>query len=347
MTNFNFYTADKAYGELYFQFPKVFLYSDKYKNLSDSAKIAYMVFKDRLQYSITNNWIDENSHVYFIFTNQELTELLNCSEPKVIKIKKELEKVGLLLQVHQGFNQKKKRNEPNKLYLADLEVEAYEVYSYQNVENSLQSQVQSGTKKSLVRQDEAETLDTSGTKKSLVRQDEAETLDTNGTKKSLVNQYITSSKDIKDVKDQADFQNQQIANQFSKNEKATEQELIDQYVEENELVSAYGQETIQLVKNYSFGELEQFKVYIDKFYFGWKSAEKDTSIKINPYEIAALHDELANTFKRVIIQFKQGKAKNINNYLYISLKNVFKDYAKTQQENNTDLPPVPLDKWLG
>jgi len=347
MTNFNFYTADKAYGELYFQFPKVFLYSDKYKNLSDSAKIAYMVFKDRLQYSITNNWIDENSHVYFIFTNQELTELLNCSEPKVIKIKKELEKVGLLLQVHQGFNQKKKRNEPNKLYLADLEVEAYEVYSYKNVENSLKSQVQSGTKKSLVRQDEAETLDTSGTKKSLVRQDKAGTLDTNGTKKSLVNQYITSSKDIKDVKDQADFQNQQIANQFSKHENSNEQELIEQYIDENELISAYGQQTIKLVKNYSFNEIEQFKVYIDKFYFGWKSAEKDTSIKINPYEKAALHDELANTFKRVIIQFKQGKAKNINNYLYISLKNVFKDYAETQQENNTDLPPVPLDKWLG
>ena len=347
MTNFNFYTVDKTYGELYFKFPKVFLYSDKYKDLSDSAKIAYMVFKDRLQYSIKNNWIDENNHVYFIFTNQELTELLNCSEPKVIKIKKELEKVGLLLQVHQGFNQKKKRNEPNKLYLADLEVEAYEVYSYKNVENSLKSQVQSGTKKSLVRQDEAETLDTSGTKKSLVRQDEAETLDTSGTKKSLVNQYITSSKDIKDVKDQADFQNQQIANQFSKHENSNEQELIEQYIDENELISAYGQQTIKLVKNYSFNEIEQFKVYIDKFYFGWKSAEKDTSIKINPYEKAALHDELANTFKRVIIQFKQGKAKNINNYLYISLKNVFKDYAETQQENNTDLPPVPLDKWLG
>ena len=344
MTNFNFYTADKAYGELYFQFPKVFLYSDKYKDLSDSAKIAYMVFKDRLQYSIKNNWIDENNHVYFIFTNQELTELLNCSEPKVIKIKKELEKVGLLLQVHQGFNQKKKRNEPNRLYLADLEVEAYEVYSYQNVENSLQSQVQSGTKKSLVRQDEAETLDTSGTKKSLVRQDKAETLDTNGTKKSLVNQYITSSKDIKDIKHQTDFQNEQIAKQFSNNEKATEQELIEQYVEENNLVSAYGLETIQLVKSYSFSELAQFKVYIDKFYFGWQSAEKDTSIKINPYEKEALHDELAKTFKRVIIQFKQGKVKNINDYLYISLKNVFKDYAETQLENNTDLPPVPL-KW--
>ena len=112
------------------------------------------------------------------------------------------------------------------------------------------------------------------------------------------------------------------------------------------MVSAYGQQTIQLVKNYSFNDLTQFKVYIDKFYFGWKSIEKEMDIKINPYEKAALHDELASTFKRVLIQFKQGKTKNINNYLYVSLKNVFKDYAQTQQENNTDLPPVPIDSWL-
>src|SRR5699024_8216706 len=102
--------------------------------------------------------------------------------------------------------------------------------------------------------------------------------------------------------------------QFSKHDKATEQDLIEQYIDENELVSAYGLETIKLVKSYSFSDLERFKVYIDKFYFGWKSAEKDTSIKINPYEKAALHDELAKTFKRVVIQFKQGKVKNINDY---------------------------------
>ncbi|MFW9697813.1 hypothetical protein, partial [Vibrio parahaemolyticus] len=154
----------------------------------------------------------------------------------------------------------------------------------------------------------------------------------------------TIYKDIKDIKHQADFQNEQITTQFSKHDKATEQELIEQYVEENKLVSAYGQQTIQLVKSYSFSELTQFKVYIDKFYFGWKSAENDTGIKINPYEQEALHEELANTFKRVIIQFKQGKTKNVNDYLYISLKNVFKDYAESQQTDEMDLPPVPL-KW--
>src|SRR5699024_5971002 len=146
MTNFNFYTVDKTYGELYFQFPKVFLYSDKYKDLSDSAKIAYIVFKDILLYSILNGWVAENIHVYFIFTNKELGNIFNCSETKAIKIKKELEEKNLLLQVQQGFNSKKKKNEPNKLYLADLEVEAFEVYSYQNINKNLDK---SGTKKSL------------------------------------------------------------------------------------------------------------------------------------------------------------------------------------------------------
>lgn len=45
----------------------------------------------------------------------------------------------------------------------------------------------------------------SGTKDSLVRQEQAETLDTSGTKDSLVNQYLTNSfKDYKEVKDQGE-----------------------------------------------------------------------------------------------------------------------------------------------
>uniref|UniRef100_UPI003529E7E2 hypothetical protein n=1 Tax=Aerococcus urinaeequi TaxID=51665 RepID=UPI003529E7E2 len=205
--------------------------------------------------------------------------------------------------------------------------------------------VQSGTKKSLVRQDEAETLDTSGTKKSLVRQDEAETLDTNGTKKSLVNQYITSSKDTKDIKDQADFQNRQIANGFTKTDKQQESDLIEQSIDENLYNSEFGQETMQLVKTYSFNDYDTFKIYVDKFVYGLKSAEQEIDQSINPFDNDVLHQELANTFKRIIIQHKNGKVNNINNYLYISLKNVFIDFGNSQL-NNSDLPPVPLDNWF-
>ena len=91
-TNFNYYEADNVYGALFFQFPKVLMYGEQYKNLSDTAKLAYMVLKDRLEYSLRNHWVDEEGHVYFIFTNKELENLFNCHNQKVIKIKNELTK---------------------------------------------------------------------------------------------------------------------------------------------------------------------------------------------------------------------------------------------------------------
>ena len=127
-TNFNYYEADNVYGALFFQFPKVLMYGEQYKHLSSDAKLAYMVLKDRLEYSLRNNWVDEEGHIYFTFTNQELENLFNCHNQKVVKIKKELETAHLLMQKQLGFNPKTKKNEPNRLYLSKLDVKATDVY---------------------------------------------------------------------------------------------------------------------------------------------------------------------------------------------------------------------------
>ena len=127
-TNFNYYEADNVYGALFFQFPKVLMYGEQYKHLSSDAKLAYMVLKDRLEYSLRNNWVDEQGHVYFTFTNQELENLFNCHNQKVVKIKKELETAHLLMQKQLGFNPKTKKNEPDRLYLSKLDVKATDVY---------------------------------------------------------------------------------------------------------------------------------------------------------------------------------------------------------------------------
>ena len=127
-TNFNYYEADNVYGALFFQFPKVLMYGEQYKHLSSDAKLAYMVLKDRLEYSLRNNWVDEQGHVYFTFTNQELENLFNCHNQKVVKIKKELETAHLLMQKQLGFNPKTKKNEPNRLYLSKIDVKATDVY---------------------------------------------------------------------------------------------------------------------------------------------------------------------------------------------------------------------------
>ena len=295
MTNFNFYKADKAYGELFLQFPKVFLYSEKYKTLSNDAKIAYMVFKDRLEYSIQNNWIDDESNVYFIYTNKELGQLLNCSEHKVIKTKKELEQKNLLLQVQQGFNSKKKRNEPNRLYLADLEVEAYEVYAFQNIIKP--QEIQSNQ----------------------------------GTAKNAVNQYKELNKELKDSKEsEYDLQNNHLENSLQENKtKETENELIDEYIKTEALIELYGEETINNMKIYSFSDFNTFKLFADKLIYSSKSVSKERE-KENDYSTFGnnyIHQVLAKTFNKVILQHKQGRVENLNNYLFVSFKKVFEDYA--------------------
>ncbi|WP_076637087.1 replication initiator protein A [Lactiplantibacillus plantarum] len=126
--NFNFIESEKAYATRFFQFPQVLIYGSQYRTLSDSAKLGYMILHDRLDYSLRNNWVDEDNRVYFIFTNQELTDLMGWSKKKVIRVKSELEDKGLLFQRSMHFNPKTGKNEPNRLYLADLEVTATDIY---------------------------------------------------------------------------------------------------------------------------------------------------------------------------------------------------------------------------
>lgn len=126
--NFNFIESEKAYATRFFQFPQVLIYGLQYRTLSDSAKLGYMILHDRLDYSLRNNWVDEDNRVYFIFTNQELTDLMGWSKKKVIRVKSELEDKGLLFQRSMHFNPKTGKNEPNRLYLADLEVTATDIY---------------------------------------------------------------------------------------------------------------------------------------------------------------------------------------------------------------------------
>lgn len=129
MSEESFYKAKEIYGETFYQLPKVLFTNPLYKGISNDAKVAYALLKDRFNYSIRNNWVDENDNIYFIFTNDELMSLLSSGNQKVIKIKKELDSVGLLLQKRMGVNK------PNHLYLLRPEVEATDVYKQVNSSN--------------------------------------------------------------------------------------------------------------------------------------------------------------------------------------------------------------------
>ncbi|MGO2670777.1 MAG: replication initiator protein A, partial [Lacticaseibacillus paracasei] len=188
--NFKFYQANSVYGNLYFQFPKVLFYGKQYTNLSLQAKAAYMVLKDRLEASLKNNWVDENGNVFFIFTNKELQELLNVSNKTVVHTKNELEKANLLYQQKRGFNPKTGRNEPNRLYLANLQTDATDAYLLPKASKALATR---GSVKSTLPRNTVQALDKHGSVKSTLPDKEvqktAKSLDKHGSVKFTHNLY--------------------------------------------------------------------------------------------------------------------------------------------------------------
>ena len=99
----------------FFKFPKPFIYDEKYKTLSNNAKMLYMLLFDRLELSLKNGWHDKEGNIFQYYTNEQLMIDLNCNSNKtIIKIKKELKDAGLMTEVRQGMNL------PNRIYLDAL-----------------------------------------------------------------------------------------------------------------------------------------------------------------------------------------------------------------------------------
>lgn len=131
MTN-TFNIADQV-AERFYRLPKVFFSNDLYKKMSNDAKIAYALLQDRLELSIKNDWFDEDGSIFFLFGNEQLGEILNCSKPTVIKIKKELQKCDLLLEKRMGLSKS------NRLFLLKPVADIEDVKSFKIEQKSLSS----------------------------------------------------------------------------------------------------------------------------------------------------------------------------------------------------------------
>ena len=319
-TNFNYYEADNVYGALFFQFPKVLMYGEQYKHLSSDAKLAYMVLKDRLEYSLRNNWVDEEGHVYFIFTNQELINLFNCSEHKVIKIKAELKSAGLLLQKQMGFNPKTKKNEPNRLYLSKLDVKATDVYL-----------------RGEYGQKEPETLDTSGTAKNAVPQETVEkspqTLDTSGTAKNAVNLYKDYKNNIDTNRYDTDTQKLDFSTaNFSPTEiEAQNRDLVkhaDEFLtdEDNGLPVFLEPEAVQLLSFWcrTPQQMRRFIGIILNAKYAVEKEHKDLGVWIL-LDDPDLKKMMTKTLRRYFnaLRSDEKHIKNVENYLYGTMQNLF------------------------
>lgn len=106
-------SAQKYNQETFYKLYKFLFKDDRLKQMTDSAKIAYTLFRDRFYLSQQNNWIDKNGHIYLHFTIAEICDVLGCANQKATKLKRELKQFGLLEEERVGFNK------PNKIYMLE------------------------------------------------------------------------------------------------------------------------------------------------------------------------------------------------------------------------------------
>ncbi|MFK5275802.1 replication initiator protein A [Lactococcus lactis] len=332
-SNFKFYQPDDVYGTLFFQFPKVLIYGDKYNKLSSDAKIAYMLLKDKLEFSIKNEWIDEDNYIYFKYSNIALMQIFNYSEKTVIKIKKELESVDLLYQKRMGYNPKTKKNEANRLYLGELELSAEDVYKKEKRARDLAT---SGTVKSTVRSDTPQTLATSGTVKSTARSNTPQTLATSGTVKSTAYLYKdildTSLDNIKDTQE-LDFS----SSNFSEAQlKVQNQDLVKNsksFLKEGTHELFLSEEAINLLQMWC-NSPQQLRKMVG-IILNAKNAVCKENEELGVFfvlEEEALQEKILNTLRRYFnaIRAKENKITNYENYLFGSMKNMFAEYWNNQ-----------------
>ncbi|WP_259744853.1 replication initiator protein A [Lactococcus lactis] len=326
MSQPQFYKAKEVYGETYYQLPKVLFSNIKYKKLSNDAKVAYALLKDRFNYSVQNNWVDEDDNLYFIFTNEELMEMLDSGNQKVIKIKKELQTSELLFQKRMGVNK------PNRLYLLRPVVEATDVY----VQNTPQTLATSGSVKITLPEPPPQTLATSGSVKITLPENEPRTLATSGSVKITHNQYKeyldTSLDNIKDTQE-LDFS----SSNFSEAQlKSQNQDLVKNsksFLKEGTHELFLSEEAIKLLQMWC-NSPQQLRKMVG-IILNAKNAVCKENEELGVFfvlEEEALQEKILNTLRRYFnaIRAKENKITNYENYLFGSMKNMFAEYWNNQ-----------------
>ena len=371
-TNFKFYQADNVYGALFFQFPKVLMYGQQYRKLSDTAKLAYMVLKDRLEYSLRNHWVDEEGHVYFIFTNQELMDLFNCSKGKLANVKKELEKAGLLYQKAMHFNPKTVKNEPNRLYLAELDMQSSDVYL--RGEYGQKEPQTLATSESLKNRPSRETVETLATSESLKNRPSRKSVDdtpqTLATSESLKNRHDLDKEQVLDTnRYNIDTQKLDFSTaQFSPAE--IEQQNHDLVHHANDFLTDEDSglpvflepEAVQLLSFWcrTPQQMRRFIGIILNAKYKVEKDHRDIGVYI-PLDDEELKPLMTKTLRRYFnaLRSNEKHIKDVENYLYGTMQNLFgiwwnkqaaREYAakhpEEQDADNEDFwDPNVFQKW--
>ena len=112
---FDYFTPGEAEQYAFYRVPKLLITGEQFKTLSMEAKLLYGILLDRVSLSLRNGWVDEQNHVYIIYTIEQIMQEMNCSNKKAVTMLSELEKkVALIEKKRQGLGK------PNLIYVKNF-----------------------------------------------------------------------------------------------------------------------------------------------------------------------------------------------------------------------------------
>ena len=345
MNDFNYYKSKEIYREKYYQMPKVFFTNEKYMDLSNDAKIAYMLLKDRFDYSVKNNWVDSDDNIFFIFTVEELMKLLQCREGKVSKIKKELEKAGLLKQKRGRVNKRDGKIEsmPNLLYLGKPEVTNQDVFKIMEEEDNTDTTV---------------IAKIANTAKPREINDTTVIAKIANTAKSS---HIKDSTVIAKIADNLFYSNSIDTNRHiidTETDQLQNQVLLDNFVDimkEDSINTFVPENVLNLIKTFSSSYSEAQQTVQTIHNAKRKAEELEQTIvvyeELESYGIDA-DKGLYMTLLKAYQKQKTEKVNNLQNLIFVYVKNWFVEkaipakLANEQRETFNELPTVSTENWL-
>ncbi|MEN2056470.1 replication initiator protein A [Staphylococcus haemolyticus] len=302
----------------FYMLHKALFVNEKYKKLSDSAKVTYAILNDRVSLSIKNNWVDDNGDIYFIFTNESLQNILDKSKNTITKIKKELQEVGLLEQIRTGFNR------PNKLYLHDIETN---ISVEKNIQNS--SETYDNKESQNLGLQNPEFWDSRISK---LGTPESQVLDPNDTDYSDTNYIKTNYNDTYDMNDKKlAYPSNHTSHSNHYYSKFNDEALKFQLLEE------LPQSIQNYLNNFSVDEIKFIKSVLLKAKTSFNNSI-DTYYLLEDMEIEILH--VLKRFKAVLIQ-KNETVEAMQGYLMRSLKSEFAE-VHTLNKRRDNLPIASL-----
>lgn len=113
-----------AISYFHMQMPRWLFCDPRYTDMSLEAKVAYTFLLNRYQLSRRNGWVNRHGEVYIIYTREDLAREMQVSYRKAISCFKELADRKLIWEQRQG------RGLPNRIFLAEVELDEKASYAY-------------------------------------------------------------------------------------------------------------------------------------------------------------------------------------------------------------------------